>query len=110
MKRFNVLMNSKQSRQHLQRSNKMEQAIKEIVQEVKKEENYIPRNYQTIGGMWTVDTWKKDGVTVQVMDEGYTTKVFSDSFEVIIGYNGKEYVRFEKGSVNDLNECLSSMK
>ncbi len=42
-------------------------------------ENYVPRDYQTIGGMWTVDTWKAiiDGVevTAQQMDEGWTMRL-----------------------------------
>lgn len=37
----------------------MSSKIKTLISLVKKEENYIPRNYQTIGGMWTVDDYKE---------------------------------------------------
>lgn len=49
-----------------------------IVRQIRANENYVPRPYQTIGGGWTVDTWKTTGKSgdeyiVRLMDEGYTT-------------------------------------
>lgn len=47
----------------------------ELKNQLKQKNNYIPRNYQTIGGMWTTETWKNDNLRLQVMDEGYTTDI-----------------------------------
>ena len=71
-----------------------------IFHSIAQKENYVPRNYKTIGGMWTVDTWEKDGVKVQLMDEGYTRKIYSDCVEVTFNeFNG---MVFYKGSLEDL--------
>ena len=51
----------------------IKEVFNQVVRDIKNEEFYVPRGYQTIGGMWTVDTWLKDNLRVQVMDEGYTT-------------------------------------
>lgn len=77
--------------------------IKKIVQQ---KIYYVPREYKTIGGQWTVDTWKKKDVTVQLMDEGWTTVIFSENFEIING--GSSFV-FEKGSMNELEEALQKL-
>lgn len=47
----------------------------ELKNQLKEQNNYIPRNYKTIGGMWTVETWQKDNLRLQIMDEGYTTVI-----------------------------------
>lgn len=44
----------------------------EIYNKIKQPENYVKRPYQTIGGMWTVDTWATPEWRAQSMDEGYT--------------------------------------
>ncbi len=49
--------------------------LNEVSKRVKQEKNYIPRNYETVGGMWTVDRWEKNGVVYRLMDEGYTTRI-----------------------------------
>ena len=77
--------------------------IQELVNRVKTPENYVPRDYQTIGGMWTVDTWRQGDVTVQLMDEGYTTVVRAPGLEVVIGYHGIEY---QQGSEADVQALL----
>lgn len=57
-------------------------AFERIVQAVRDKDYYVPRDFQTIGGMWTVDTWRRDGVTVQLMDEGYTTRIMAPGLDV----------------------------
>jgi hypothetical protein len=57
-------------------------AFERIVQAVKDKEYYVPREFQTIGGMWTVDTWRRAGITVQLMDEGYTTRILAPGLDV----------------------------
>lgn len=54
-----------------------------IVKLVKTDENYVPRNHKTIGGMWTVDTWQKDNIVVRLLDEGYTTTVSAPDLYVV---------------------------
>jgi hypothetical protein len=78
------------------------QTFLRIAAHIKKPTFFVPRPYQTIGGMWTVDTWELDGVRVQVMDEGYTTILHAPGLRVVRGYNGKDYVRFEEGCAEDL--------
>ena len=80
-------------------------AFDTIWNNVNHKENYVPRTFQTIGGMWTVDTWKRDGVTIQLMDEGYTRRIFSDCVDVF--YNEFNGMRFNKGSEQDL-EIIST--
>jgi hypothetical protein len=60
----------------------IENMFNEIYRFVRKDQNFIPRNYQTIGGGWTVDTWKLNDVTVQLMDDGYTTVIFNENVYV----------------------------
>lgn len=48
------------------------QEFNEKYAEVAKRENYVPRNYETIGGMWTADTYKLNHWTARLEDEGYT--------------------------------------
>lgn len=79
----------------------------EIVKIVKKPENYIPRDYQTIGGMWTVDTWIYRGVRVQLMDEGYTTVILAPNIQV---RNTLFNVFYEKGSLDDLTCILKTLE
>lgn len=51
----------------------------DLYRKVKVEQNYVERDYKTIGGMWTVDTWKKqfNDITIicNLMDEGYTKRL-----------------------------------
>ncbi len=88
---------------------RMSTTVKEIIALVKTKENYVPRDYQTIGGMWTVDTWKCGDISVKLMDEGYTTVVESPTLKVVTGYNGKEYCNFEFGSEKDAEKNLKNL-
>lgn len=87
----------------------MSSKIKTLISLVKKEENYIPRNYQTIGGMWTVDTWKKNDVMVQVMDEGYTTAILAPGLKIMTGYNGKEFFDYELGDESMVDKLIQQI-
>ena len=55
---------------------------------IKTDANYIPRDYKTIGGMWTVDTWKLGDLQYQLMDEGYTSVIRGPGFVATDGYHG----------------------
>lgn len=87
----------------------MTNTIKTLIAKVKSNENYVPRDYQTIGGMWTVDTWKLGDVSVKLMDEGYTTVVTAPNLKIVVGYNGKEYVNFEIGNEELVEKILQSL-
>lgn len=65
---------------------------------VKTKENYIPRAYQTVGGIWTVDTYKKGEITLQVMDEGWSTRIFTNKIDAI--ETGRSF-KVNKGSIDD---------
>jgi hypothetical protein len=89
------------------------QKVKILVDFVKKREYYVPRNYQTIGGMWTTDTYERDCVLVQVMDEGYSTSVLAENLCVFILWdakNNEDYIRFEIGNVEVVENLLRLLK
>jgi hypothetical protein len=77
-----------------------------LINMVKTPEFHEPRDYQTIGAGWTVDTWCREQVTIQLMDEGYTTVISAPGLKVTAGYNGKEYVRFDQGGEADIEALL----
>jgi hypothetical protein len=78
----------------------------QIEKTVRQKENYIPRNYKTVGGMWTVDTYKKGDVTLQVMDEGWTTRIFSPTISATDSGGNLE---IKKGTINDFYEVLETL-
>lgn len=80
--------------------------LEELIKKVRQSRFYIPRDYKTVGGMWTVDTWRRGPVAVKVLDEGYTQQVIAEDLFVTVGYNGKEYVRFEKGGQEQIEKYL----
>ena len=84
---------------------------------VRKDENYIPRDYQTVGGMWTVDTWKKGDLVLQLMDEGSTYVLTGPNFQFINGfhggtehYNGKPKVIQKVGTLQDAIDYINKPK
>lgn len=87
-----------------------EDYIQTLISLINKPEFYVSRNYQTIGGMWTVDTWKRDGVTYELMDEGYTNVISADGLRVIEGYNGENYVRYEKGNGQIVKDLIKKFQ
>lgn len=80
--------------------------IQKIVNAVKTGEHYVPRGYETIGGMWTIDMWRKDDVVVRLLDEGYTTIITAPGLRVVDSGNGTV---FEQGTVEDLEKLAASM-
>ena len=79
-----------------------------LIKAIRQPEFYVPRDYQTMGGMWTVDTWQRGDVTVRVMDEDYTTTVDAPGLKVVTGYNGKEYTRYDQGDEQQVLTILDS--
>lgn len=81
---------------------------------IKQDEFYVPREYQTIGGMWTVDTWERNGVKYQLMDEGYTQIITADGLEVVEGYLGGELgeinIKYEKGNEQMVKDLIMKLK
>lgn len=80
--------------------------LDELIKEVRQSRFYIPRDYRTVGGMWTVDTWRRGPVSFKLMDEGYTQQIIAEDLFVTIGYNGKEHTRFEMGGQKQIEKYL----
>lgn len=78
-------------------------AFERVVQAVRDKDHYVPRDFQTIGGMWTVDTWRRDGITVQVLDEGWTTRIMAPGLDVSQGGDG--ILRYEQGDLEVLKSA-----
>ena len=83
-----------------------EELFYKIVRLVKTKENYVPRNYQTVGGMWTVDTYKLGNATVQLMDDGYTLVLIAPEIHIIDTVNDFEP---KKGTEKDLKELYKML-
>lgn len=82
----------------------------QVVGILRNPKNYVPRNYQSIGGMWTVDTWRLGEATLQIMDEGYTTIIKAQGLKVIRSYVGRvENIRYEEGSESDMVALLNRL-
>ena len=78
--------------------------LKEII---RKEENHIKQN-SSLGGIWYVDTYELNNVKYQLMDEGYSEKIFNESFEITCNYENK--IKLEKGTLEDANKIYQSLK
>ena len=75
---------------------------------IKKEENYVERKSETIGGMWAVESWKKDDIIFSIMDEGYTERIYiKDTLEVIKRYDNR--LVFKLGTYEDLVELVERL-
>jgi hypothetical protein len=77
-----------------------------IKRAVRKEENYQPRSYQTVGGMWTVDTWKFEDVIYQLIDEGYTDRIFVKDLGLDVVVHCDDTIKYNNGDINKLKEAL----
>lgn len=86
-------------------------AFKSVEAAIRKPENYVPRNYQTVGGMWTVDTWELGETTFQLMDEGYTSRLHSADLEVFEQYQYDRgiFLNFVKGNESLLKLLASKI-
>jgi hypothetical protein len=80
--------------------------FQQIEKIIRKDSNYVPRNYKTVGGMWTVDTYKKGDITLQIMDEGWTSKIFSDKISAI---DSGGHFKIEKGTLEDFDSVYKSI-
>jgi hypothetical protein len=68
-------------------------AFSSIYNAIKQDAFYVPRNFQTIGGAWTRDTWRAGEFTVYLEDEGYTQGIMVKVGERVVlnvtrGFNG----------------------
>lgn len=82
-----------------------------LISLIKRDEFYVPREYQTIGGFWTVDTWERKGVKYQLMDEGYTQVITADGLEVVEGYLGGEIgIEYKKGNEQIVKNLITKLQ
>lgn len=84
--------------------------MNELIQLVKQDKFYVPRDYQTIGGAWTADTWRRGTVTVRVEDEGYTTVIQAPGLRAVTRYSGKTTIRYEIGDESMIAAFIQSFK
>lgn len=75
--------------------------IKEIAFILRDIGEYKQPTIQSVGGIWTADTYVYEDIYLQIMDSGYTRKIENDYLNVYINY--AEEVVYIKGSVNDLH-------
>lgn len=76
--------------------------IRAVFQRIRAEDNYVKRDHPTIGGMWTVDTWRQGDVEVRLEDEGYTQRVITPDLNVYVTWQGQDNVTFVKGGAAEL--------
>ena len=74
---------------------------------VAQDANYQPRPYVTMGGMWTVDTWQRDDVTAQLMDEGWSRRLRAPGLDV--SQSGMNPVQFREGTQQLLQELAARL-
>jgi hypothetical protein len=75
------------------------QAFSDLRALVKQPTNYVPRDYQTIGGMWTVEKYQLGDVVLAIMDEGYTTQISIGNVIAISDYSG--HIRVISGTLDE---------
>ena len=63
---------------------------------VAQQNNYVPRDYPTIGGMWTVDRYRLGDIECRLMDEGWTQVICAPGLRVSVDGNCDE-PRFHEG-------------
>ena len=74
------------------------------------DEYYSPRNYKSIGGGWTTDTWKNNEAILRIMDEGYSSSItFGESSQVFVGFNGKDYIKFYNCSSEEFTKFANKL-
>lgn len=79
----------------------------EIKRIVKTPQNYIPRDYQTVGGSWTVDCWQFGNVKYRLMDEGYTSEISAPGIRVLDQVSG---FTIKEGSIELLKDVLNNWR
>ena len=65
--------------------------------------------YITIGGVWSDNTYIKNGVAFQILDEGSTKRVYvRDKLDVYKYYNNE--IEFKKGGLDEMQWVLEKLK
>lgn len=68
----------------------------------------VERDYGTVGGIWTVNTWKLNNIIVNVMDEGYTDRIYvRDKLDVCRSYKGE--LSFSLGDIGTLKSIYEEV-
>ena len=84
-----------------------EEAYRLIRNKIRKNENYIPREYKTVGGMWTVDTWKL-GETSYNLTEG-DSWIFHPNPRITVREDYSSNLHYEDGTEEDLITLAESL-
>lgn len=75
---------------------------------IKLPENYKPRGYQTIGGMWTVDTWWYQDVFFQIMDEGWFEQIIFGDKKVLFPGGRGDSIEYENTNKREFTEFANN--
>lgn len=79
----------------------VERLFQEVVKSIKVTDNYVPRDFQTMGGAWTRDTWRRGDITVYMEDEGYTTGLMVHRGDALVLHITQTYIRDLEYRVGD---------
>jgi len=60
----------------------VEELVRIIADYVHKPEYFVPREYNSIGGMWAVDRYTRDNISYRIFDEGYGSEIFTEELRV----------------------------
>lgn len=75
---------------------------------IKLPENYKPRGYQTIGGMWNVDTWQYQGVLFQIMDEGWFEQIIFGDKKVFVSWGRGNSIEYKNTNKQEFTEFANN--
>lgn len=76
-----------------------------VINIVKTGEHYVLRGYETIGGMWTVDLWRKDELIYFGSPELWP---FEDYFTTLDARQNELLKRFKESGAQNYVEWLES--
>lgn len=77
------------------------EAFSKVYRAVSIKANYIHRNYSSMGGIWTTDTWKKGDITTRLGDDGWTKMILVEK-RLLVYEDGNGEITFYKGTEEDL--------
>lgn len=79
-----------------------------IIEIIKQPKHYVPKDYVSMGGMWASDVWVYRDVIVNLMDEGYTLRIFAKGI-VEVYRDHKNELLFYTGNEESLKIILNRL-
>lgn len=85
----------------------IQQTFDKLWELIKQDQNYLPPNYQTIGGMWTTEIWELHGVRAMLQDEGFTRSIAA--FDTYAYQTGLFPIQMYRGNQESLENVLNKL-